>query len=66
VKVGVVNIIKTMDNRVLKFLLISFLLLLVISPFAALAPLVGILLIAGAFWAISVLFGGAPQDSGEI
>lgn len=55
-----------MDNTVLRILVICGLFLLVLAPFAGLAPIMGILLIAGAFWAISVLFGGASQDSGEM
>ncbi|MFW6296634.1 MAG: hypothetical protein ACOC04_05530 [Halothece sp.] len=58
-----------MGNRGIQIVLILFLIFLAIAPFAGLAPLLGILLIAGVSWAVLALvqiaLAGNPKGESE-
>ncbi|MBZ8180373.1 hypothetical protein [Oscillatoria salina] len=57
-----------MNNPILTIILITFLLLLVLAPFAGLAPLLLMVLILGVGWAVwlllqTLVFGAADSSS---
>ena len=60
-----------MDSTLFRLVLLCFLLMLVLAPFAGFAPLLLVLLIAGTYWVISpiakiLIFGDSAKSDRDI